>query len=211
MRFRTRNGKFQDAGRRSRLVDELVINDRCRKADFAIFLLRRIFGTHHAALADDVAVLLPRNLFGHFEDHLYQSVYRKGLRPNEENAALADVLNDALVPTARLVHAITQRDIELQTAGSWYPGRPFLARMAAPNAGLGFMLHALGTAHGRPIIFVFRSAEQANLVVVAIRTTARPGELVRAAPKHKHIHEFLRHDGITSGSVEPSDARTSSR
>src|ERR1051326_1534937 len=79
--------------------------------------------------------------------------------------------------------------------------------MAALDAGFRLrMLHPLGTAHRGPVIFVFRGAEQAHLVVVAIGSAARPGEFVGAAPKHKHIHEFLRHE-FTSGSVQPRTQR----
>src|SRR5271154_5736897 len=68
--------------------------------------------------------------------------------------------------------------------------------MTAPNPGFRLcMLHALGAAHGRPVICVLSRAQKANLVVVPVRATPRPGELVRAAPKHKNIHDFLRHDG----------------
>src|SRR4029077_16558784 len=84
-----------------------------------------------------------------------------------------------------------------------HPRRPLFSRMAAPHRGLRLgMFPALRPAHGRPVIFVFRGAQQADLVIVAIATTTRPGKLVRAAPKHKHIHEFLRHV-ITSGLPNP--------
>src|SRR5579864_9768011 len=148
------------------LVDKLVINDRRRKAHLALFLLGRVFGPHHAALADDVAVLLSRNLFGHLENHLDQRVNGERLRTNEKDAALADVFDDALIPGAGFVHPIAQLDVQFESASPRYPRRSLLARMAAANAGLGLVLHALGTAHGRPVIFVFRRAQQANLVVV---------------------------------------------
>ena len=32
-----------------------------------------------------------------------------------------------------------------------------------------------------------------TVLLIAIGTTARPGELVGAAPTHKHIQEFVRH------------------
>jgi hypothetical protein len=68
--------------------------------------------------------------------------------------------------------------------------------MAAPDDAVGpGMLHALGAAHGRPVILVFRGAQHANLIIVSIRAAPWPGELVRAAPEHKNIHDFLRHDG----------------
>src|SRR5579872_498356 len=196
---------------RTPLVDELVIDDgRCQSV-LSVFLLRGIFGAHDPPLADDVAVLLAGNLLGHFENHLDERVDRKRLRTNEQYAALADVLDDSLKPCAGFVHAIAQGDVELQATGTRDPGRPFFARMAAANSSLWLVLHALGAAHGRPVILVFRCAQQANLVVVAIRTTAGPRELVRAAPKHKHIHEFLRHDGYFRVTEARPDAGSSSR
>src|SRR5580765_2543198 len=83
--------------------------------------------------------------------------------------------------------------------------------MAPPDARLGLgMLHALGPAHGCPVVLVLRGTKQTHLVVVAICTTTWPGEFVRAAPKHKNIHEFLRHECLLPGQTNASDAGPSS-
>jgi hypothetical protein len=83
--------------------------------------------------------------------------------------------------------------------------------MTTPDGGFGLgVFQALGAAHGGPVILVFGCAQQANLVVVSVGTAPWPGEFVGAAPKHKHIHDFLRHDGYFRVS-RTSDAGLSSR
>src|ERR1035437_2122683 len=193
------------------LVDELVVDDR-RRQPAALFLgLQGILGTHHAPLAYDVAVLLSGNLFRHLKHHLDQRVNRKLLRSAEQHSALADVFDNSFVPRAGLVDAVAQRNVELQPARPRYPRRPLLPGVAASNVRLRLgMLHSFGAAHGCPVVLIFRRAQQADLVVVAVATTARPGKLVRAAPKHKHIHKFLWH-GVYFRVDEPSDAGSSSR
>ena len=77
-------------------------------------LLKLIFGAHHTALADDVAVLLAGDFFRHLEDHLDQRVDRELLRAVEQDSALADVFDDAFVPGAGAVDAVAQRDVEFR-------------------------------------------------------------------------------------------------
>src|SRR3984957_2119230 len=195
----------------SRLVNKLIVHDRGCQLTVLIGGRPLVFGPHHAALADDIAVLLSGNFFRHLKHHLDQRVDRELRRPVEQHAALADVFDDAFVPGTGLVDAITQRNVKLEPARARHPRRPFLPRMSSTNAGLRLgMLHPFGAAHGGPIVFIFRGAQQADLVVIAIATTARPGKFVRAAPQHKHIHEFLRHC-YNVRFKEPSDAGPSSR
>src|SRR5215470_1428345 len=120
-----------------KLMDEFIIDDRSGKSHFSVFEFRCVLRSHYPPLADDIRVLLAGNLFRHLEHHLDQGVDGKALRPCEQDPALADVLNNTLVPRAGFVHAIAQRDIELQAAGARHPRRTLLPRMAPPDAGLG--------------------------------------------------------------------------
>jgi hypothetical protein len=57
--------------------------------------------------------------------------------------------------------------------------------MIASHRGFRFaVLHALGAAHGRPVILVLGGAQQTDLVILSFRIAARPGELVRTSPEH---------------------------
>src|SRR5208337_238479 len=129
----------------------------------------------------DVGVLLAGDFFRHLEDHLDQGVHRKLLRAEEQHATLADVLDDAFIPRAGAIDAVAQGNVEFEPARPGHPGGALLARMAATHPADWLMLHALGTAHGGPVVLVFGGAQQANLIVVAVGTAAGPGELVGAA------------------------------
>jgi len=187
------------------LVDELIVHDGGSQKPGAavrvIILVLRFFALRvarpdHAALAQYVAVLLAGDFFRHLKHHLDQGVHGQLLRSLKEQAGLAEVFDFALVPRAGAVYPVPKGQIQLQAACTRRPGGPLLPGMAAPDGGFGLgMLQALGAAHGGPIIFVLGSAQQANLVVLAVSAAAWPGELVGAAPKHKNIHDFLRHDG----------------
>lgn len=181
------------------LVDELIVDDGGGEAELAVLRLRGVLGSHDAPLADNVAVLLARDFFRHLEDHFDQGVQGKLLRSYEKDAALADIFDDAFKPRAGAVDAVTQGNVELEAARTGYPGWPFLPRMAAAKAGLGLVLHALDTAHRSPVVLVLRGAQEADLVVVAVSATARPGKLVGAAPKHKNFHKFLGHGWLLPG------------
>jgi len=52
------------------------------------------------------------------------------------------------------------------------------AQIVAVSAHWQQMLHSFRAAHGGPVVFVLRGAQQADLVIVAIASTARPGEFV---------------------------------
>src|SRR5581483_2651538 len=179
--------------RGAELVDEFVVDDGGGQSRSRIRL--GFFEAHDAPLAHDITVLLAGDFFRHLENHLHQSIHWQLLGAMEENSTLADVFDDAFVPRAGLVHAIAQWQIQFQAARTGYPRRTLLPRVGTTNSsGLGLgMLHTFRAAHGGPVVLVFRGAEQANLIVVAIGGTAWPGELVGAAPKHKHIHDFLWH------------------
>src|SRR5579863_1904367 len=164
------------------LVDELVVNDGSGQADAVVGLLR-FLGAHDAALAHHVAVLLPGDFLGHLEHHLNQGINGQLLRSGEKNAGLADIFDDSLVPRCRLVHAETEWQIQLQASRPRYPGGALFARVGAPDAGFGLgMLHALNTAHGGPVILVLGGTDQADLVIVSVSSTTRPGEFVGTAP-----------------------------
>src|SRR6476646_6636879 len=93
------------------LVDKFVVDDGSGQSRSCICL--GFFETHDAALADDIAVLLAGNFFGHLENHLHQSVDRQLLRAMEEDSTLADVFDGALIPRAGLIHAVSQGKIQL--------------------------------------------------------------------------------------------------
>jgi hypothetical protein len=105
------------------------------------------------------------------------------------------IFDDTFIPGAGAVDAVTQRNVKFQAARPRHPRRPLLAHVAAAGAGLGLAFDAPGAAHGSPVVLVFGGTEQAHLVVIAVGSAAGPGELVGAAPKHEHVHEFLRHGG----------------
>src|SRR5215813_31753 len=107
---------FESMATSRKLMDEFIVDDRSGKSHFSVFEFRCVLRSHYPPLADDIRVLLAGNLFRHLEHHLDQGVDGKALRPCEQDPALADVLNNTLVPRAGFVHAIAQRDIELQAA-----------------------------------------------------------------------------------------------
>src|SRR6185312_10295479 len=107
---------------RQALVDELVIQDRCSKLKFGLFCLAS-FHADNTALAENFAVLLPRDRFWHFEYHFHQSIFRKTLLTSDEHARLAQVFDGALVPCPQVFHAIAKRSIHFDTARSWHPVR----------------------------------------------------------------------------------------
>src|SRR5262249_5082342 len=78
-------------------VDELVVQDGGCK-----FMLRTIISlvlhTNHTALTKDLAVLLSGDFLRHLEDHLDQGVFGKALWACEQDARLAQVLDDPLAP-----------------------------------------------------------------------------------------------------------------
>ena len=74
-----------------------------------------------------------------------------------------------------LVDAVAERKVEFQTPRARHPRRTLFPRVASPDAGFGLgMLHALGPAHGSPVILVLGRAKQANLIIVPIRAAPRP-------------------------------------
>jgi hypothetical protein len=205
------------------LVNELIVDDGCgqktltwlRLGRFFILVYPRLvaflhfFRANHAALAENISVFLAGDFFGHFKDHLDQSIHRQLLWTPKEDSSLAEIFNRTFEPRAGVIHAVTKREVEFEAARSRRPRWPLLSGVAAPDESFRIgMRDALGAAHGGPVIFVFRRAQQANLVIVAVRTAARPGELVGATPEHKHIHNLLRHDGYvrTLGAPEGSSS-----
>src|SRR5208283_5513103 len=124
----------------ARSVDELVVDDGGGQDGFAFLGFGRVFEAHDAALADDVAVFLAGDFLRHFEDHLDERVDWKLLRPEEQDAALADVFNNAFKPGAGAVDAEAQRNVELEAARTGHPDRSLGPRMAAANAGFGLVL-----------------------------------------------------------------------
>ncbi len=186
-------------------MDKLVVDDGSRQnagtvfgvgIRVLLFFALRVLGADYATLAEHISVLLARDFFRHLEHDLDQGIHGQLLRPLEQYAGLAEVFDLALVPGAGAIHAVAQRQVQLQAAGARCPRWPFLPRMAAPDDGVGLgMLQALGAPHGGPVILVLGGAQQANLIVVPVSAASWPGELVGAAPKHKNIHDFLRHEG----------------
>jgi hypothetical protein len=64
---------------------------------------------------------------------------------------------------------------------------------ATSRAGFCDNFHALSAAHGLPVVGILCCAHKADLVVVAILTTARPGKLVGTTAYRQYIHKLLRH------------------
>src|SRR5579862_4338703 len=135
-------------------MDELVVDDGCRQRTILLVgscvIRRRVFEAHYAALAHYVAVFLAGNFFRHLKHHLDQGIHRKGVRPVEQDAALADVFDNALMPRTGFVNSVAERDVELQATRARYPRRTLFASVAAPNHGVWLgMLHPFSAAHGR--------------------------------------------------------------
>ena len=187
------------------LVNEFVVDDRCgqqawdgvRLILFALrFLLLQVLGADDATLAQHIAVLLAGDLLWHFKYHLDESIHRQLLWSMKQQPGLTQIIDCAFIPSTGVIDAKTKRHVQLQAAGAGCPGRAFFSRMITPNGGFRLtMLHALSAAHGSPVILVFGCAQQTDLIIVSVRTAARPGEFVGATPEHKNIHDFLRHDG----------------
>ena len=93
------------------LVDEFVVDDGSGQSGSRIRL--GFFEAHDATLANDIAILLARDFFGHFENHLHQSIHRQLLWAMEEDSTLADVFDGAFIPRAGLINAVAQRKIQL--------------------------------------------------------------------------------------------------
>jgi len=161
-------------------VDELVVQDRGGK-----FMFRTIFSlvlhSDNAALAKDFAVLLSGDLLWHFKDHLDQCVFGEALGASQQHARLAQVLNNPFAPGAQILDPVTYRGIESNSARAGHPGGfahmlPTLWRCGFSRIGLD----PLGTAHRGPVILVFGSTKQADLVELPVRGSSWPGKLVGA-------------------------------
>src|SRR4029077_20904642 len=118
-------------------------------------------------------------------------------RSLKEDTGLADVLDGSDRPSVQILDPITHGQVQMEAQRPRYT-RGFLLASPSPGTWLGNREgHALGPAHGSPVVLIFNGTQQANLVVVAIGGTPGPGELVGTAPESEDIHEFLRHDELS--------------
>ena len=83
--------------------------------------------------------------------------------------------------------------MESYAARARYPAWFFLAGAAPASRFGGAHLNAFRSAHGGPVVRVFRGAQQTHLVIVTVGRSPRPGELVGTTPEPEDIHKFLRH------------------
>lgn len=159
-------------------VDELVVDDGGGKFVLrAVFLL--VFHADDTALAKHLAVLLAGDFLGHLEDHLDQCIFGEALRASEQHSRLAEVLDDPLAPCAEILYPVPYRCVESNSAGTRHPcGLAHVLPAFWRSDVSGFGLHALSTAHGRPVVLVLGSAKQADLVELSVRGTSWPRKLV---------------------------------
>src|SRR5579872_716400 len=101
-------------------MNELVIQDRSSKLKFGLFCLAS-FHADNAPLAENFAVLLTGNRFWHFKHHFHQSIFWKALLTTYEDARLAQVFDDALIPCPQIFHPISEWSIHLDAAGARHP------------------------------------------------------------------------------------------
>src|SRR5437762_2371059 len=80
------------------------------------------FHARDSPLAQDLAVLLPGNLLGHLEHHFDQSIFRKLLGPEKQHARLAQVLDRPLAPGPKILHAIADWRVQLDSSCARDPG-----------------------------------------------------------------------------------------
>lgn len=161
------------------LVEKFVIEDRGRQRESVVDIFHRVLGPNQPALAKYIAVLLPRDFFGHLEDQFHQRVRRQLLWAVKQNARLADVLDLALVPGAEIFAAVSQGNTRAQAPCPGHPGRLLLTG-ASPDGGSvrHRVIDLVSAAHGLPVILVRGRAQQADLVVLSTSRAARPGKLV---------------------------------
>src|SRR6185369_2014158 len=110
----------------------------------------------------------------------------------------ADVLGGSLVPRAHVFDSKPNWNVQLQSPRARNPR--WLATGFPANRRRDFAFRFLypGSApHGLPVILILCGTQQADLIVVAIRSTPRPRKFVRAPTQHENIQEFLRHGYVT--------------
>jgi hypothetical protein len=198
------------------LVNELIVDNRSGQQSWSslrlfatLFLLLHVLGADHATLAKHIAILLAGNLFRHLKYHLDEGIHRQLRWSTKQQPGLAEIVDYTFKPRAGVVNSKAHRRIELQSPGARSPRWPLFSRMIPPHRRLRLaVFDTLSASHGRPVILVLGGAQQTDLVVVSVRTSARPGEFMGATPEHKNIHYFLRHDGYfrTLGAPEGSSS-----
>jgi hypothetical protein len=55
------------------------------------------------------------------------------------------------------------------------------------------MADALGAAHGRPVVLVFDSTKQADLIELPVGGAPWPGKFVRTTTQEKNVQQLLWH------------------
>src|SRR3954471_18130091 len=161
-------------------------------------LVSLLLGRFHAddsSLAKDLAVFLTRNLFGHFEHHFDQCVFGKALPGGQKHSRLAEVLNCALIPCSKILHAISHRGIKLDAARAGYPRylMNVLASLLRRGTFGSFLADALSTTHSCPVVLIFCGAQQTHLVKLPVRVTPRPGKFVGTTAQEENVQQLLRH------------------
>src|SRR5579862_963251 len=107
-----------------------------------------------------------------------------------QNAGLAEIVYDAFIPVAQILHAIAYRRIQAQAAGARHPGRFLGMTTGTAWSACGFLcggFDALNSAHRLPVVLVFDGTGEADLIVLTVGCPPRPGKLVGAAAKHEYI------------------------
>src|SRR5208337_1772873 len=189
------NTRYSPQIGKSVLVEKLVVEDGSRQHVRVLDIVKRVLGANQSSLAEYAAVLLARDFFRHLKDQFHQRIRRQLLRAMEHYARLADVLDQAFIPGMEIFSTIPNRKVRPQAPCPGHPRRLLLTGAAPDGRGLRrWCVNPTSTTHGLPVVLVSGGAHQADLVVLPIGRSARPGKLVRTASQHKNIHESLRHD-----------------
>ena len=100
-------------GRRSVsvFVEKFVVEDGRRQLVRVLGFINRVFGANQPSLTEDTTVLLPGDFLGHLEYQFHQRIGWQLLRTVKQYARLADVLDQALVPGAEILPAVSNRKL----------------------------------------------------------------------------------------------------
>ena len=147
---------------------------------------------NHLACAKHLGVLLAGDLARHLEEHLQQLAFDWNIICMDEQAGLAYVVDRARDQRVSALASEFHGQCSVQAARARRPRR-FPDDVLVGNRPTSVPHSLPQPLHGWPIVLIFVAADQADLIVVALRALARPSKFVSADSWKQLLEEFARH------------------